>query len=61
MAELTKNLHFLKNGTEQTAKIYTTASEAGNNYITVKGFAVQADNIETSAAKSELLNLMKNN
>ena len=36
MAELTKNLHFLKNGTEQTAKIYTTASEAGNNYITVK-------------------------
>ena len=38
MAELTKNLHFLKNGTEQTAKIYTTASEAGNNYITVKGF-----------------------
>ena len=36
MAELTKNLHFLKNGTEQTAKIYTTASEAGNNYISVK-------------------------
>ena len=36
MAELTKNLHFLKNGTEQTAKIYTTASETGNNYITVK-------------------------
>ena len=36
MAELTKNLHFLKNGTEQTAKIYTTASEAGSNYITVK-------------------------
>lgn len=29
--------------------------------ITVKGFAVQADNIETSEAKSELLNLMKNN
>ena len=36
MAELAKNLHFLKNGTEQTAKIYTTASEAGSNYITVK-------------------------
>lgn len=36
MAELTKKLHFLKNGTEQTAKIYTTASEAGSNYITVK-------------------------
>ena len=36
MAELTKNLHFLKNGIEQTAKIYTTASEAGSNYITVK-------------------------
>ena len=36
MAELTKNLRFLKNGTEQTAKIYTTASEAGSNYITVK-------------------------
>ena len=33
MSELTKKLHFLKNGTEQTAKIYTTASEAGNNYI----------------------------
>lgn len=36
MAEMTKKLHFLKNGTEQTAKIYTTASEAGSNYITVK-------------------------
>ena len=36
MAELAKKLHFLKNGIEQTAKIYTTASEAGNNYITVK-------------------------
>ena len=36
MAELAKKLHFLKNGTEQTAKIYTTASEAGSNYITVK-------------------------
>ena len=33
---MTKKLHFLKNGTEQTAKIYTTASEAGSNYITVK-------------------------
>ena len=33
---MTKNLHFLKNGTEQTAKIYTSASEAGSNYITVK-------------------------
>ena len=36
MAELAKKLHFLKNGTEQTANIYTTASEAGSNYITVK-------------------------
>ena len=36
MAELAKKLHFLKNGTEQTAKIYTTTSEAGSNYITVK-------------------------
>ena len=36
MAELAKKLHFLKNGTEQTAKIYTTASEAGSNYIKVK-------------------------
>ena len=36
MAEMTKKLHFLKNGTEQTAKIYTTASEAGSNYISVK-------------------------
>ena len=36
MAELAKKLHFLKNGTEQTAKIYTTTSEAGNKYITVK-------------------------
>ena len=36
MAELAKKLHFLKNGTEQTAKIYTTASEAGSNYISVK-------------------------
>ena len=36
MAEMAKKLHFLKNGTEQTSKIYTTASEAGNNYISVK-------------------------
>ena len=36
MAELTKNLHFLKNGIEQTAKIYTTINEVGSNYITVK-------------------------
>ena len=36
MAELSKKLHFLKNGTEQTATIYTTTSEAGSNYITVK-------------------------
>ena len=27
MAELTKNLHFLKNGTEQTAKIYTLKND----------------------------------
>ena len=36
MSELAKKLHFLKNGTEQTAKIYTTTSEAGSNYISVK-------------------------
>ena len=36
MAELAKKLHFLKNGTEQTAKIYTTTNEVGTNYISVK-------------------------
>lgn len=36
MAELAKKLHFLKNGIEQTAKIYTTTNEAGSNYISVK-------------------------
>lgn len=33
MAELTKKLHFLKNGTEQTAKAYSTVDEAGSSYI----------------------------
>ena len=36
MAELAKKLHFLKNGIEQTAKIYTTTNEVGTNYISVK-------------------------
>ena len=34
MAEMTKKLHFLKNGTEQTAKAYSTTAEAGSSYIT---------------------------
>ena len=34
MAEMTKKLHFLKGGTEQTAKAYSTTAEAGSNYIT---------------------------
>ena len=34
MAEMTKKLHFLKNGTEQTAKTYSTTAEAGSSYIT---------------------------
>jgi hypothetical protein len=36
MAELTKQLHFLKNGTEQTAKVYSTVEEAGDNYVNFK-------------------------
>ena len=36
MAELAKKLHFLKNGTEQTAKAYSTPTEAGEAYITNK-------------------------
>lgn len=36
MAELTKKLHFKKNGTEQTAKAYSTTAEAGTEYITNK-------------------------
>ena len=36
MAELTKKLHFLKNGTEQTAKAYSTTGEAGSAYIPSK-------------------------
>lgn len=36
MAELSKKLHFLKNGTEQTAKAYSTAAEAGSIYIPSK-------------------------
>lgn len=36
MAELTKKLHFLKSGTEQTAKAYSTTAEAGSSYITNK-------------------------
>lgn len=35
MAELTKKLHFKKSGTEETAKAYSTASEAGSSYIRV--------------------------
>lgn len=36
MAELLKKLHFLKNGTEQTAKAYSTTAEAGAEYVTNK-------------------------
>ena len=36
MAELSKKLHFLKSGTEQTAKAYSTAAEAGSIYIPSK-------------------------
>ena len=36
MTELSKRLHFLKNGVEQTAKAYSTIDEVGNNYINVK-------------------------
>lgn len=36
MAELAKKLHFLKNGTEQTAKAYSTTDEAGDNYVPLK-------------------------
>lgn len=36
MAEMTKQLHFLKSGTEQTAKAYSTTDEAGENYIPSK-------------------------
>ena len=36
MAELSKKLHFLKSGTEQTAKAYSTTVEVGSNYITNK-------------------------
>jgi hypothetical protein len=33
MAELAKMLHFLKNGTEQTARAYSTVDEACDNYV----------------------------
>lgn len=36
MAEMTKKLHFLKNGTAQTAKAYSTTDEAGSIYIPSK-------------------------
>lgn len=36
MTELTKLLHFLKDGTEQTAKIYTTIEEVGTDYIHIQ-------------------------
>lgn len=36
MAELAKKLHFKKNGTEQTAKAYSTVDEAGDNYVPLK-------------------------
>ena len=36
MAEMTKKLHFLKNGTEQTAKAYSTTDEVGSIYIPSK-------------------------
>lgn len=34
MAEMTKKLHFLRGGAEQTAKAYSTTAEAGSSYIT---------------------------
>lgn len=42
MAELVKKLHFLKNGTEETAKAYSTAAEVSGEYITNKIDAVTA-------------------
>lgn len=33
MAELAKKLNFKKDGVEQTAKAYSTAAEAGTEYI----------------------------
>lgn len=36
MAELAKKLYFKKNGTTETAKAYSTATEAGTEYITNK-------------------------
>lgn len=42
MAELAKKLHFLKNGSEETAKAYSTTAEAGSEYITNKIDGVNA-------------------
>lgn len=42
MAELTKSLHFLKDGTEQTAKAYSTTTESGDDYVFANIDGVQA-------------------
>lgn len=56
MAEFVKQLHFLKNGTEETAKAYSAAGEVGTEYITntIDGLTAYVPIGETSNNKATM-------
>lgn len=62
MAELAKKLHFLKNGTEQTAKAYSTTSESGSSYITnvIDGVTCYVPLVGTSDSRATYGRVLKN-
>lgn len=62
MAEMTKKLHFLKSGTEQTAKAYSTTAEAGSSYITnsIDNTTCYIPLVSTSDSRATVGRVLKN-
>lgn len=62
MAEMAKKLHFLKSGTEQTAKAYSTTTEAGSPYITnvIDGTTCYAPLADASDSRATVGRVLKN-
>lgn len=61
MAQMAKKLHFLKNGTEQTALAYSTTAEAGSTYITnvIDGTMCYIPLVNTSDSRATLGRVLK--
>ena len=62
MAEMAKKIHFLKNGTEQTAKAYSTTAETGGSYITnsIDNTTVYVPIVGTSDSRATIGRVLKN-